>query len=175
MEAKKRGQGSSETLPKESPKEDTVKTAMPFNLDNVDPEKMRMAEDFGIPVRALLEWANSVEARFDALDDKLPKAIGQAMNVAVEKARIRQMAEMKKLAGGQPTTAGGGETASLVKELIGFLKGGGGGGDSEMVQLSKDLVRAQIDNIKTDMGFSKALKEAITRRMAQKATEGIGV
>ena len=58
--------------------------ALPIDLSTIDPQKIRMAEGFGIPIGQILNWMQSVEARFNELAalnpaiKRIDEAIGQA-------------------------------------------------------------------------------------------------
>ena len=152
-----------------------TQTTVPFDISKVDPEKIKMAEEFGIPVVELAQWAETVEARLVAIQEKMPQQIKTAMNEAIKEAQQRQVEAMKNL----PTGAGGGDKVGLG-QIIGLLSGGGGGGmDEEMVRLNKDILRESLTAMRRRSDLTEKLVDAIVTRVASKAagdiTEAAGV
>lgn len=154
-------------VPEKSPEETTV-APMPFDISKVDPDKIKMAEDFGIPIRALAQWASSVEARFNALEQNLPKEIKQAFQQTIEAERQKQFEQMKKMGQNPQAPQQGGGLGIGIGDILRLVTQGGGG-DSEMTQLTKDLMRLNLERMKADMGFTDAIKDAVVRKIAGKA------
>lgn len=166
---------SPQAVPKEQPQEATA-PAMPFDLSKMDPKKIALAEEMGIPIKQLIGWAASVELRFAAIQKNLedaPQKVVEALKAEALK-RQTEVAQKMQQQGINPQQGGSGEQ-SIVPLLLKILAGGGGGSemDEEMKNLSKDLLKAQITRIKTDIGFSDAIKNAIVTKIAAKATTDI--
>ena len=152
-----------ETVPSEQPQ-----APMAFDLSKVDPEILKTADKMGIPLGAIIQWANSVENRLQLMQDQMPQQIQQAMEQAIENARqkqIQQYRETVQQGGGSPTPGPG--VMSLLGQLAPLL--GGGGQDSEMVNLTKEMMKVNIESMKTDIGFSKAIKNALVAKITGKA------
>ena len=155
-------------VPSEQPKE-APSPAMPIDLSKLDPKKVKMAEDLGIPVGQIINWMGTVEARFNAIQEQMPQQIQQAMEQAIQNAQQRQREEYVKAAkeGRVPQGGGGGGFFGALLEKA--VLGGGGGADEEMMQLTKDMMKLNMESIRTDISFSKALKNALVSKVAGKA------
>ena len=133
--------------------------AMPFDFSKIDPEKIKMAEDFGIPVGQIITWASTVEARLNAIQVEMEPAIQKAMEAAIENARQKQLAAMQQM--GQNTPQGGGGF-NLDQLLPALISSGGGGMDEEYMTLAKDALKSQI-------GMSTAITNAVVSKIIGKA------
>jgi len=145
---------------------------MPFDLSKFDPDKIKMAEDLGIPVGQILNWAGSVEARLVAIQKEMPAQIQGAMEAAIEKQREKQMAAMQQMSQQTPQGGGGGY-GGIVTEILKEVRGGGGGYDEEMISITKQIMRANLDRMKQDASFTDAIKNAIVSKIAGKAAAAI--
>ena len=150
-------------VPSEQPKEVT-----PFDLSKVDPKKVKLAEEMGIPVGQIITWAQTVEARLNAIQENLPQQVQTAMEQAIENARQKQIQQYKETVqtGGGSAPPGAG-VMSLLGQLAPLL--GGGGADQEMMNLTKEMMKLNMESIRTDISFSKALKNALVSKVAGKA------
>lgn len=151
----------------EAVSEQPAQTGFPIDLSTVDPQKIKMAEDLGIPIGQILQWMGSVEARFQAIAENMPtkEDIPKAFEQAIENARQKQIERMKSMPQGVPQGGGMGG----ISQLIPMLLGGGGGQDAEMTQLSKDIMKMSLDRMKADIGFTEAIKQAVVTKIAGKA------
>jgi len=141
---------------------------LPFDLSQIDPEKIKLAEKMGIPLQGILEWVLQTEARLTAIQEQLPHHIQNAIEQVIKKAQAEQMQQFRGMQGqGMPQGGGGG------MGLMDFFKmfGGGGGMDEELMQLNKDMMRMSIDRMKADIGFSDAIKQAVVTNIAGKAAK----
>jgi hypothetical protein len=178
VEAQKADPDSSKVLPQEPPKEATVEAAaptMPFDLSKVDPKKIELAEEMGIPIKQLINWAASVEVRFGAISKNLEEAPQKVVAALKAEAVKRQTEAVQQTQqGGEPRKGGGmglGDLVALAKEA--GLTGGGGGMDEEMLKLTKEMMHMNIDRMRQDMGFTDAIKNAIVTKIASKAVTEI--
>lgn len=177
-------ESSPQVLPEESPQKNApdvsvtpsgevpVKPPMAFDISKIDPKTLKMAEDVGIPIVEIIQWANSVEQRLEIMQNQMPQQIRGALEQAIEAQRQKQMEQIRAMQTTQPSVegGGGGNIQSLLPLILqGLSGGGGGGGDSELLQLSKEMMKLNMDSIRTDIDFSKALKNALVAKIAGKA------
>jgi hypothetical protein len=184
-EAQKPSEDSSKVLPQEPSKEVTVE-AVPqeftlIKVPKLSKEQIEAAKAFNFPVEALFEglnainvFANSVEARFGALEKNLTNA-PQKVVEALKAEALKRQTEMTQQTqqGGEPRKGGGmglGDLVALAKEA-GIT--GGGGMDEEMLKLTKEMMHMNIDRMRQDMGFTDAIKNAIVTKIASKAVTEI--
>jgi len=140
---------------------------MPFDISKVDPKKIQLAEEMGIPIKQVIAWAMSVEQRFKVIAEDLataPQKVVEALKAEAVKSqqqRVKQMQEMEN----QPQQSGG---TGLLRQLIPFLTSGGGGMDEQMVAMTKEMMSLNIARMKQDMNFTDAIKNAIVTKMTSK-------
>jgi len=129
-----------------------------------------MAEELGIPVGQILNWMNTVEVRFQAIEENMPEQIQNAMSKAIENAQTKQREAYAKAMqeGKDPQGQGGGQGLGQLMRFLPMLMGGGGQ-DSEMAALTKEMMKVNIESIKTDIGFSKAIKNALVSKITGEA------
>lgn len=161
--------------PVQEPSAEENVPAMPFDLSQVDPEKLQMAEDLGIPVRQIISWAISVEERFRSIEEGVPEVVERAMNRAVERARERHARAIQQRipqGGGQGQPQGGRQLG--LGDILNVIGGSGGGSaDEEMLGLTKEMMKLNIESMKADLGFTRAIKNAMVTRIAGEAVKDI--
>jgi len=159
-----------EDLTSDIPEEQKQK-ATAFDLSKVDPEKIRMAEELGIPIGQLISWANSVEVRLNAIQKEMPEQIRGAMTKAIEDAQAKARERVQ----GTPrqATAGGSQGSEIVNFLKEAIFSGGGGGDEELRNLQKEMYRANIDSIKHRADLSDKVVEAVISKIVAKGVKDI--
>lgn len=152
----------SQALPTESGIEPLV------DLSRIDPAKLQMARELGIDIEAIIKWANSVEARFKALEEHLPDYVQKGLQQALEKAQREHTAQ-------RPATPAQGGQRIGIGDLLRIIGGGSGSGgyDEEMNRLVKDTMRMNLERMRADLGFTDAVKEAIVKKIAGGAASEI--
>lgn len=154
-ETNKQEKDSPQTFPEEQTQE-TTGTPMPFDLSTIDPEKLKMAEELGIPIGQIINWAASVEARFASIQQNLQEAPQKVVEALRAEAMKNQQAALQQMQQGG-SQEGSGATAMLLRTL---MSGGGGGVDEEMSGLMKDMFRLNMDRMKQDMTNSMMSRQA---------------
>ena len=119
-------------------------------------------------LKPVMDWADSVEARLNAIQQEMPAQIQGAMEAAIENARQKQIAAMQQARQNMPQGGGGGFGGGLfdgitLKDILG---GGGGGMDGEYMQLAKDALKSQI-------GMSTAITNAVVSKIVGKAATDV--
>ena len=160
----------SETVSSEQPQE-APSEAPVISLEDFDPKKVAMAEEMGIPIKKLVDWVNVTEVRLQILAKSMPnqEQMTKAMEQAIQNAQQRQREEYAKAVAEGRVPKGGGGGGIGLGDILKIVGGGGGGSDEEMVKLTKDMMRVNIDAMKTDIGFSKAIKNALVAKITGKA------
>ena len=171
MEKSTPNQKPSEVVPSEQPQEGVAQAPV-ISLEDFDPKKVAMAEEMGIPIKKLVDWVNVTEVRLQILAKSMPnqEQMTKAMEQAIQNAQQRQREEYAKAVADGTISKGGG--GGGIGEAIKFFKeigGGGGGQDEEMMKLTKEMMRVNIDAMRTDIGFSKAIKNALVAKITGKA------
>lgn len=142
---------------------------LPFDLSNVDPKTLAkvdaMLEGTGFSIQKLANWANSMEFRVRAMQEEMPEVVQKAMEQAIMKARNAEMQRMEQMRQQGGGGGGGGGTATLLREII---SSGSGAMDEDMLNLQKEMMRMSIEGMKTDIGFSKAIKVALVSKITGK-------
>lgn len=146
----------------------SAKPALPIDLSTIDPAKIRMAENFGIPIGQILSWMQSVEARFNELAQLNPaiQRIDTALSEAAQKTRV---AEPQPMPQQQAPFMSPNSMASLIPMFAEALKGGAG--ESNIMQ---DLA---MESLKADIDLSRTLKSSIMAniisRESRKVTDAV--
>jgi len=147
-------QGSSTPTEKETGSSGPM---LPFSVENLPQDKIKMAEELGIPVGAILNWANSVELRLQEIQKTLPETVKQKMAEAISEARQQSMAQMGQ---GQGQNPQGQQVPSWVFQLLGGASGEGGMSETDRwlrdvgrdtIGLGNELYKAFIKEIVPDV------------------------
>lgn len=153
--------------------EETQSIGKPLDLSAIDPKMLKMASKFGIPLEEIINWAQSVEQRLNVMQQEMPEQIQRSMEAAIESQRQKQIAAYQQAAS-QPQQQGGGGFGGMAQLLPQILQmAGGGGQDEELNKLTKAIMAANLDRIKSDASFTDAIKNAIVTRIAGKAAANI--
>jgi len=156
--------------PVEEQRPETVEPAPAFDVSEIE---KKIPKAFRGYIKPIVAWAQSVEQRFKAIEASMPEQIKNAMGEAIKEAQQRQFEAMKQNLPTQPGPGApmpGGMNLGQIAQMLPYIFGGGGQ-DSEMLEISKDLMRAQVERIKNDMGFTDAIKNAIVSKLTGKAVE----
>lgn len=145
--------------------------AMPFDLSKVDPKKIALAEEMGIPIKQLIDWASSVEKRFQIIARDVAAAPQKVVEALKTEATKAQQARLKHFQETGNQGQGQNRRSGVVGELLSVLQGGGlsGGVDEEMLKMQKQMFGLNIQRMKKDMDFTDAIKNAIVTKIAGKA------
>lgn len=165
-----------ERSPNASTSSTDTKPKLPFDLSKIDPAKIQMAEDAGIPIRGMLQWIMSTEGKLAAQGKALqliienmpnPKQIETAMRDAIHD--FARQAPTTPTEGGQPggQKQGGGSMENMFMKLM--LSEGGGGSNAMMEKLQVELLTASIANMKADAANSRAITTAVVSQITGKA------
>jgi len=127
-------------------------------------DKADLAEKMGIPLTKLLSYMKYQEDKLNLVILNMPKKedITGAFKQGLENLQKEQMAQMQQGAQGAPQ--GGGGFGQLVPMLRMAMSAGGG--DAEMATLTKEMFRMNIEGMKSDISFTKALKNAMLSKYA---------
>lgn len=159
---------SVETATKDIPEDKTEEThvqAMPFDLSKVDPEKIKLAEEMGIPISQLVAWANSVEARFRIIEEEMPKKTAEALMQIAEKRRQEMIAQGQR----NPQMAQGMGGLMQLAPLLQVLGGSGGGSNP----LMEKFVNAAVDKAMVGMDLSNAFMRAMIVKLSPELADAV--
>lgn len=140
----------------------------PFDLSKLGKDERRMAKKWGLDVPAMAAWFDSVEQRFQALTENLPKVVGKAMDNALRNVQQEALKKQTALAQSGGVQTGGGGGLDMLSMIAKELKGDSGG-DAEMRAMQKEMMRASIDNMKSGAASQKAIADAVVRKIVGKA------
>ena len=153
--------------------EKTPTTVEPFDIEGI---KKKIPKAFQGYIEPILSWAKSVEDRLQIIGNVTPDSIAEALQKrAIEVQKERAMQPQPQYAPqGPPQQGGFGGLEQLIGPIVQeALKGGGGSYDEEMQNLTKEIMRANLDRIKQDSSFTDAIKNAIVSKIAGKAAGDI--
>lgn len=175
---------NAETLRKESEaqaireqqKENTEEFKEPSIQDiigSVDPEKVKMAEDLGIPLKAIINYMAFQEEKLNLVIEHMPKK--EDMAEAFQQGLKTLTAPQPNMTPGQPMPQG--QASGLMGQLsqlapiLPYLTGGGE--DNTRKQIMDNLLALQVKKMETDIGFTDAIKNALVSRLVGKAVSKI--
>jgi hypothetical protein len=134
-------------------------------LSKIDPKKLRLAEEMGIPLKELLIWAQSVENTQNAIIESLNKlptneGIAEELNRKLQANAEAQRTEIAQ----RPRNASSSDGKTTVSDIIAFLKesGGGGGGDSAFFA---DLGKAWMSRKLASEDFGEFMSKEMFKRV----------
>lgn len=123
-----------ENVAQEQPQEANVEDAGPSIksiLAKVDPKKLKLADEMGIPLGELLIWAESIEVKQNIILEglkKLPTEEGIAQEI--HKKMMERSSQVRTQMQTQASQGGGKSDLADLMMLMKELSGGGGGGES---------------------------------------------
>lgn len=171
MQTKDKTKIQAEVL-EETPEVTLKKKPTGIDRSKISPKALKMAKEFGVPLDPILDWAESVDLRFQALQESLEPAVQGAIERTLtslqKKAQENEQEARRRYIeqGGQPPQRSGG--GNMEGMLMRMLAGGGGGMDDEMLKLQREMMRASIDSVKADIGFTHAIKGAFVQKLTGK-------
>jgi len=139
------------------------------------PKKViNMARKFGVPVDALVDRTNMIQQRIIGIEQaviSMAKAVDQRDQKLAPLVRFAEEVEARRTVATQNVPPQGMPQAGALglqdipwREIL-----GGGTQDQEMVTLTKDIMKMQVERMKQDAGFVDAIKSAIVSKIATKA------
>lgn len=150
----------------------------------IPPAARAMAKSLGLDVDAMAKGAAENAARLENLEKTVVAIATQVdasdkklapLLTAIEQAQAAR-SQAATTAGGNPMPQGGGSGGIGLVDVLRLLGGGGGGGmDEEMLKLNKQMMQMTIDRMKSDIGFTEAIKNAMVTRIAGKAAADLAV
>lgn len=169
--------------PEEKPTEEKIVDAnssgsdagpeLPFDITKIDPEKIRLAEEMGIPIGKMLQWIVHTEQRLNIIIANMPnqKQIEKAMNDAL--INIARQRQTVKTGEGQPQ--GGQRGSSMIENLIlkALAGGGGGGQDEEMLKLNRRFIEVSINNMQKRADASDRIVDAVVTNIVSQNVKQI--
>ena len=143
-------------VPQKQPQEATA-PVVPFDLSKVDPKKIALAEEMGIPIKQLIGWAASVELRFAAIQQNLEDAPQQVVEALKAEALKRQteIAQQMQQQGGSPQGGGG---LGALAQLLPLLGGGN--------PMQDKMMNMMFEKTMMGMDLSNALTKAMIIKLA---------
>lgn len=165
-ETQKQPQSSSTAVAPSYPKPPVLS----IDIANLNPSMLQTAENLGIPLKAIVKYVSdlqeynvSVEARLQAIVENLEPAIKKTVYGMVQAAR-EQAAQASPSAPisapSAPPASSMGAIAQMLPQLLPLIQGGAG--DDIYKQMALEAFRS-------DIAFSKTLKETILSKLASKA------
>jgi len=151
-----------------------VEPSIPFDIGKIDPEKLKMAEELGIPLNGILQWVVQTDAKVNFILENLPteEGIEKGLERTLEKLRqkaIQQQKEAFARGGGGGGGGQGGGGLGQIAQLAQLFGGGGGGMDEEMMNLNKTFIRVSIANMQKRADASDRIVDAVVTKIAGKA------
>jgi len=149
--------------------EKTPATAEPFDIEGI---KKKIPKAFQGYLEPIMSWAKSVEDRLAEIQKEMPETIKASMEAAIESQRQKAVAQYQAQPQGPPQQ-GGFDLTSMMPLIQSAIGSGGGSYDEEMQNITKEIMRANLDRIKQDSSFTEAIKSAIVSKIAGKAAGDI--
>lgn len=172
VEKNTENQSSSETVSSEQLQE-AVGEKPVISLDDIDPKKIAMAEEMGIPIGKLVNWVNQTDAKLNFVVKTLPQAVRMGIQEYVAEVQKQQKATYDKAVaeGNLPQGGGGGGLGQIIQAINRF--GGGGGGESswwdeEMKGLVKDTFKTNILRSKRETNILENVGIAVISKITGK-------
>ena len=162
--------------------EKTPATVEPFDIEGIKKKIPKAFQGYIEPIAQWIqrqeEFNKSVEERLQIIGNVTPDSIAEALQkraIEVQKERAMQPQIQPQYSSppqGAPQQGGFdlGPFMPLISQAIGS---GGGSYDEEMQNLTKEIMRANLDRIKQDGSFTDAIKSAIVSKIAGKAASDI--
>jgi len=145
-------------------------------LAKIDPNKLKMAAEMGIPlddILAIVKYQqNTLKALVEAMT-KLPtnEGIAEELNRKLQANAEKNRAELTEKMKNQPQGTGEGG-AGLAKEILGFLKGGEGGGDDAFSKMAKQYA---LESMSLGNMFQKVMMAKMAPELADTILAGVKV
>ena len=145
-------------------------------LAKIDPNKLKMAAEMGIPlddILAIVKYQqNTLKALVEAMT-KLPtnEGIAEELNRKLQANAEKNRAELAEKMKSRPQGVGGDGGLGL-KEILGFLKGGEGGGDDEFSKMAKNYA---LESMGLGNMFQKVMMAKMAPELADTILAGVKV
>ena len=133
----------------------------PFNLEEI---KKHIPKAFHGYIEPIMQWAQSVEARFKAIETELPNTVKAKMAEAIEEARAK--VQPQPAAAGERSQGGGGFDMGQMIGLVGeALKGGGGQPAPNPFALKAQELA--LKGMEESVSFTSMLNSYMKQKLAQ--------
>jgi len=145
--------------------EKTQSTVEPFDIEGI---KKKIPKAFQGYIEPIIQWAKSVEERLQVMEDNLPEKVASKLQEMAIQRQKEQVAAYQQTAQNQPQQQGGFNLGGIEQFAGPIIKDvlGGGGRDEEMNNLTKEMFKMNIEGMKEDISFTKALKSAMLSKYA---------
>lgn len=139
-----------QTVPMEAPKEQQKATAPSIMdiLQSTNPQMLQTADQLGLPIKPLLEWAIGMEAQVKAQSEAL-ETLGVKLTPLInlaEKAQQMQARTQVNPNVAAPAPEGGVGLGSIMQFIAPLLSGGGGGMDELTQSFMKEMIASGLEN-----------------------------
>lgn len=156
-----------ENTQKEKNEQPTQEPESPtIDMSGVDPKAVKMAEKFGVPVGAIIRWAQFQEARVARIEEYLQKTLPAEMKTAFQealKSTASSIQPQSPTTGAPPQAAG--NLLSMLSQFAPMVMGGSGSND-ELNALAMTALKSQIK-------MSDAISQAVISKIMGKATSEV--
>ena len=145
------------------PSQEAVVSSVPFDLSKIDPKKVALAEEMGIPISQLIKWTASVEERFNIIMQNLadaPQKVVEALKSEAVKNQTEQIQRMREQ-GGQGRSGG---LLGGLSELMPLVSAFGGSSSSNPFQ--DKMMEMMFQKTIQGMDLSNALTKAMIIKLA---------
>lgn len=132
----------------------------PFNVEEI---KKHIPKAFHGYIEPIIQWAQSVEARFKAIETELPNTVKTKMAEAIEEARAKAQAPA---AGREVAQAGGQQDLSGIIDMVSKVLGEGGGqaAPNPFAQKAQELA---LKGMEESVSFTSMLNSYMKQKLAQ--------
>jgi len=135
-------------------------------LGQIDPAKIKLAEQMGLPIGAILQWVQSVEARFNTLQgqvESLPQRLVAAIKEQAEKQAEQLKSQTVQSVMPPPQASPQGGSGFNIMQLLPLLGSLGKSGEGEM---TSKMVSMMFEKTMMGMDLSNALTKAMIIKLA---------
>jgi len=136
--------------------------ALPIDLSAISEDKIKMAEELGIPIRQFLGWMASVEQRFQIIEKNLneaPQKVVEALRKAAEK-RQREIQEQMKQSPQKGSALAG--MSPLISTLLPAILGS----SQQSNPFMEKMMNIAFEKMISGMELSNALTKAMIIKLA---------
>lgn len=159
--------------------DEAVTQAPTIDLSGLDPKVVKMAEKFGIPISKIIEWAQYQEARMNRIEEYLQKTLQTDMKTVFEQGLQATVKNVQNAQSTSPSVqgSGGANILSMLSQFAPMLSGGGG--DSEIHDLTKQIMRESLVSMRHKADITDRFMDAVIGsisgkiggKVVEKATE----
>lgn len=137
----------------------TTQQAQPFNLEEI---KKHIPKAFQGYIEPIIQWAQSVEARFKAIETELPNTVKTKMAEAIQEAQAKAQMQPNPAA---PTAQGGGfdmgQMIGLISQALGSSPSAA---PNPFAQKAQELA---LKGMEESVSFTSMLNNYMKQKLAQ--------